>query len=259
MIGAAARLPSPWAAFSRDFFGLGAAAQAGAGASWFRPLTTLSFALDLKGLPGRPAVRPAPRQPALAHARHGARRGRAPARYAPRARRRSSLAGLLLVLGGAPRAGRATSPDLRPRRRDGPRAAARGARAAIAPTHALGRAAVIASATALALLGKESFVAAPIVVAVDLALRVTIRAGGCEACALAGDPRLGGDGDRLPRLSPRAPSHSRRRRGHVLRGSGSPIALALALESLGHALIATVIRFEAHRLRARLAPPPPSC
>ncbi|MFT3768097.1 MAG: hypothetical protein QM820_21820 [Minicystis sp.] len=54
MVGAAARLPSPWAAFSRDFFDLGAAAQSGAGASWFRPLVTLSFALDLRLFPAAP-------------------------------------------------------------------------------------------------------------------------------------------------------------------------------------------------------------
>jgi hypothetical protein len=47
-VGVAARLPSPWAAFSRDLFDLGAAAPAGAGASWFRPLVTLSYALDVR-------------------------------------------------------------------------------------------------------------------------------------------------------------------------------------------------------------------
>src|SRR6185503_335810 len=54
VLGVAVRLRSLGDAFARDLFGLGAAAQAGAGPSYWRPLVTLSYALEIHLFPRAP-------------------------------------------------------------------------------------------------------------------------------------------------------------------------------------------------------------
>lgn len=255
MVGAAARLSSPWAAFSRDLFDLGAAAGTGAGASYWRPLVTLSFALDLRLLTAAPLFG-LHLVNLLWHALAAVLVGGALVRWAraetPPARLacwaaalfwtvlpakaenvawisgRADLMGLALLLLG-----------LQARRRLTGRAA---------------RAAATGLATALALLCKESFVVAPVLVAVELAAETT------EAET---DPPW-----RRPLARIRAPELlasaaavlgylALRRALLPIHGGGEEMfrllsardRLALTLETLGHAFRALVLCHESHLLR----------
>lgn len=252
MIGAAARLPSPWAAFSRDFFGLGAAAQAGAGASWFRPLTTLSFALDLKVFSAAPQFG-LHLVNLLWHTLAAALAAGALRRWTRAESAQAILACWIAALFWALLPARAENVAWISGRGDVMGLALLLAGLALRSrlTHAIGRAAVIASATALALLCKESFVAAPIVVAVDLALEGDDPRGRGRLVKLLRSPEiLASAATVITYLAFRRvllPIHGG---GEAMfAGLGIADRVALALESLGHALIATVICFEAHLLR----------
>ena len=266
MVSAAARVSSPWAAFSRDLFDLGAAPGAGAGASCWRPLVTLSFALDLRVFTAAPqfglhlvnllwhALAAVLVGGALAR---WTRADKAPARLACWAAAllwtvlpakaenvawisgRGDLMGLTFVLLG-----------LLARRR----LTLRGTAARAAATFA---------GTALALLCQESFVVAPVLVAIELAAETDEAEPGAlgqRLLALLRAPEVLGS-------AAAAVAYLVLRRALLpIHGGGEEMfrllsardRVSLVLETLGHAFRALVFCHESHLLRGPIGFAAPS-
>jgi hypothetical protein len=256
MVGAAVALRSPLDAFSRDFFALGASAAGGAGASYFRPLVTLSFALDVKLFSSAPhfglhlanlvwhVVASVLVAGALARWTRGSSlQGKAacwlaaglwavlPAKAENVAwiSGRGDVMALALLLAGL---------SLRARE-------VRGAgRAAV-------RVALVAAATLLALLCKESLVVAPLLVAIEVDAEREREAGRARVLRAVRAPEtLASAIVVLLYLAARhayLPLHGG---GEAMfAGLSAGDRVALSIETIGHAAQALLLCFEAHLLR----------
>jgi hypothetical protein len=251
MVGAAARLTSPWAAFSRDLFDLGAAAEQGAGASYFRPLVTLSFALDLRVFSAAPQF--GLHLVNLAwHALAAVLVAGALRRWTRATTPQATLACAVAAFFWAVLPAKAENVAWISGRGDvlGLTLLLLGLAARRRLSSAAMRAVTAVVATALALLCKESFVVAAALWAVEIAAEQ-------DGPARARLARVVRAPEVLASVQT-AVAYLILRRLHLpLHGGGEAMLaglsladrLALVLETLGHALVATVLCFEAHLLR----------
>jgi hypothetical protein len=251
IIGAAARLSSPWAAFSRDLFDVGA----GEGASYWRPLVTLSFALDLRVFTAAPAFG-LHLVNLLWHALAAVLVGSALTRWARAETSRARLACWIAALLWTVLPAKAENVAWISGRGDvmGLALVLLGlwARRRLHGTAA--RAFATGLATALALLCKESFVAAPVLVAIELAAEHGEAAAGSMAArirALLRAPEvLASAGVVAAYLVLRRvllPIHGGGE--EMFRQLSAPDRISLTLETLGHAFRALVFCHESHVLR----------
>lgn len=252
MVGAAAALRSPWAAFSRDFFALGARAGEGAGASYFRPLVTLSFALDVRLFSAAPQFG-LHLGNLIWHAIASVLVGTTLLRWTRASSAQARIACWLAALFWAVVPAKAENVAWISGRGDVMGLALLLAGLALRRRLAgsAARAAVIGAATAVALLCKESFVVAPVLAAIELA---------CER----------DDEDRRARVLRvlRAPetlvstfvvvAYLAVRRAYLpIHGGGEAMfaglsiadRVTLVIETLGHVAQSLVLCFEAHLLR----------
>jgi hypothetical protein len=246
VVGVAARLPSLADAFSRDLFGLGAAAQQGAGASYWRPLVTLSYAIDIRLFSRAPELG-LHFVNLLWHALAAVLVGRALARWTgartPAQRLACSLAALLWAVLPAKAenvawiSGRADPMGL------ALLLAGLELRRALTPRAA--RVAAAGAAVLLAVLCKEAFLIAPALVALDLL------AEGEPA------PRLWRAPEIIASMAVSLGYFVFRQIALPLHGGGAAMfaelspgdRVMLVLETLGHAFQALTLVFESHLLR----------
>jgi hypothetical protein len=241
VVGVAARLSSPLGAFSTDLFGLG-----GEGASYFRPLVTFAYAVDLRFFPGAPEIG-LHLSNLLWHALTTWLVWRALERWTRASTPRGRLACWLVALVWAVLPAKAENVAWISGRADpmglGLLLAALELRRRFA--HPFARAATAAAGVLFALLCKESFVVAPALVALDVHGEGTpigraMRSPDALVCWAMSAAYLVVRALVLP-----------------LHGGGTAMfaglsptdRLLLALETIGHALRALVLAHESHVLR----------
>ena len=255
VLGVAARLTSPWRAFTSDLFGLGSAADAGAGASYYRPLVTMAYSLEMRLFSRAPAF--GMHLASLVwHAASALLVARALLRWiTPSARAeedgvRPTVAAYLAAFAWAVVPAKAENVAWIAGRADPMGLALLLGALALGRDRArtAERAALAALGTALALGCKEAFVVAPVIVALD---RASAMAPGERKLASAWSPET------LASAAVAGLYLLLRAKFLPIHGGGSAMfaglsvgdRASLVLESAGHAFRSLVVFWDAHVLR----------